>query len=160
MSALSEQLKRAPKAQQRRVAAMAVLLCPAVVIGFFLYFQYDIVLVLGGVILLGMLALMFAQPETTTVIVLFVMYANLTVVAIKSHNVPELLAGSFFLLLGLPLLNYVIIRRQRIVTNRVFFLMFAYLGVLLVSAVASGNTGESIARILGYLVEGLVLYFW
>jgi hypothetical protein len=159
MSTLSQQLKSITKAQQRKAVAIAVLLCPALVIGFLMYNGYDILLVLALVTFLGMMVLMFAQPEATTLIVLFAMYANLAVVATRSYNIPEVLAASFFLLLGLPILNYVIIRRQRIVTNRVFFLMLAYLGVLLVSAVASRNTGDSIARILSYLVEGLVLYF-
>lgn len=159
MTILSKRPKGIPKTQLYRVAAIAIVLWSAVLFGSFANQLDNIALVLGGMILLGMLALMFVRPETTTVIVLFVLYANLTVVAVRSYNVPELLAASFFMLLGLPLLNYVMIRRQGIIINHIFFLMLVYLGVILVSAVASRDAGDSTDRILSYLIEGLVLYF-
>ncbi|MDX1415149.1 MAG: O-antigen ligase family protein [Candidatus Promineifilaceae bacterium] len=120
---------------------------------------HDILLALVVAVVLAMATLMFAKPETTTVVVLFVLYANLSVVAMKRFEVPELLAASFFLLLGLPFLNYVIVRRQSIVTNRIFFLMVLYLSVLLVSAAFSTNPEDSTSRILGLILEGLALYF-
>lgn len=162
MSILSKQFKPISRPQQRGpslIKAMVVLLCPPVVIGLLTYHQINIVLVLGGIIFLGLLALMFVQPETTTVVVFFVLYSNLTVVAVKHHGVPEIIAASFFLLLGIPLLNYLLIRRQKIITNRIFFLMIVYLGVILISAAVSRDTEGSIDRIVGYVIEGIILYF-
>jgi len=145
--------------QLRKLAIIPLLFLPAVAVGILAYFGNDVRLALALAVVLAMATLMFAKPETTTVVVLFVLYANLTVVAINTYNVPDILAASFFVLLGLPFLNYVIVRRQQIMTNRVFFLMVLYFGVLLVSAAFSKNPDESVDRIVGFAVEGLALYF-
>ena len=100
-----------------------------------------------------------AKPEATTWIILFVLYSNLAVVAKRDHNVPEYTAACFFLLLLIPLFNYVFLHRQRIVLNGVFLVMLGYLALLLVSAGFSRDPLQSRDRLLGYLVEGLVLYF-
>lgn len=136
-----------------------LLFVPPILVAILAFLGRDVSIALLGAVAVALATLMFARPETTTVVVLFVLYANLSVVAINSYNVPELLATSFFVLLGLPFLNYVIVRRQGIVTNRIFFLMVLYLGVLLVSAAFSNNPANSTNRIFGYVVEGLALYF-
>jgi hypothetical protein len=145
--------------QLRKLAIILLLFLPAVAVGMLAYLGNDVRLALVLAIAMALATSMFARPETTTMVVLFVLYANLSVVAINTYNIPDLIATSFFLLLGLPFLNYVLVRRQQIVTNRVFFLMVLYLGVLLVSAAFSGNPDDSTGRIIGFFVEGLVLYF-
>lgn len=158
MSIIQKQLTVSSAPGQYYLAIAAVLLCPPLLIGLMLYYQLPIAQVLGAIILLCLLILMLARPEATTTVVLFVLYANLSVVAVTSYDVPESLASAFFLLLGLPLLNYLIIRRQEIVTNRVLFLMFVYLGVLLISGAASANPAQTISRIRTFLIEGVALY--
>ncbi|NCF66279.1 MAG: hypothetical protein GWP61_09900 [Chloroflexi bacterium] len=143
----------------KSLAVILFLFLPAIAVGVLATFGHDIRLALAAAIALAMATLMFAKPETTTVVVLFVLYANLSVVAMNAYKVPELLAASFFVLLGLPFLNYVFVRRQQIVTNRIFFLMVLYLCVLLVSAAFSANPDDSISRIAGFIIEGLALYF-
>lgn len=145
--------------QLGKINIILLLFLPPLVVGVLAYLGQDILFALAAAIVLAMATLMFSKPETTTVVVLFVLYANLTVVAINSYGVPEIMAASFFILLGLPFLNYVIVQRQPIVTNRIFFLMIVYLCVLLISAALSANPNDSIDRILGFVVEGLALYF-
>ncbi|MGB3713066.1 MAG: O-antigen ligase family protein, partial [Candidatus Promineifilaceae bacterium] len=158
MSTLSKQLTNIPKSQLQKLVALVLILGTPLIIGFLLYQQFSIWLVLGAVVFLGIAVLMFIWPEATIVVVLFVLYVNLAVVAIRFFDIPELLAVSFFLLLGLPLINYVIVRRQKLITNRVMLVMLLYLGLLLISAVFSGQPGESTSRIVAYAVEGLALY--
>lgn len=143
----------------KNFAVFLLLFLPPVIVGILAYLGKDISIAFLGAIALAMGTLMFAKPETTTVVVLFVLYANLSVVAIESYNVPDFLATSFFVLLGLPFLNYVIVQRQPIVTNRIFFLMVLYLGVLLVSAAFSEHASSSLDRIVSFAFEGLALYF-
>ncbi len=145
--------------QLRRINIILLLILPPLAVGVLAYMGHDIALALIVAIALAMATIMFAKPETTTVVVLFVLYSNLSVVAINSYDVPELLATAFFVLLGLPFLNYVIVRRQKIVTNRIFFLMIVYLCVLLISAALSAKPSNSLSRIVGFVVEGLALYF-
>lgn len=135
-----------------------VLLLPACAVGLLLVFGFNIGLALAGLLALILLVLMFLYPVMTTLVVLFVLYANLPVVAIHSYGVPELISASFFLLLILPLLYYVVIARQPFVVNRAVVLMVAYLSMLFLSAVASGNIRASLDRILSFVLEGLVLY--
>lgn len=142
-----------------KIAIILLLFLPVATVGLLAYLGNDVRLALLLALALTMATIMFAKPETTTVVVLFVLYANLSVVAMNAYSIPELLAAAFFLLLGLPFLNYVIVRRQKIVTNRIFFLMVLYLCVLLVSAAFSTNPGLSIDRIISFVVEGIVLYF-
>lgn len=142
-----------------RIAAILLLLIPAVVVGVLTYAGHDATLALIGAIVLAMATMLFAKPETTTMVVFFVLYANLSVVAIRTYDVPEIMAASFFLLLALPFLNYVFVRRQQIVTNRIFFLMVIYLGVVLVSAAFSTYIESSVSRLVSLVLEGLALYF-
>jgi O-antigen ligase len=91
--------------------------------------------------------------------VLFVVYANLTVVAVRYYGVPTIVAGSVYLLLGIPFINYVVFQRQNVIFSRTFFLMVLYLGVMLLSAAFSELGNEAISRIVDYVLEGLALYF-
>lgn len=165
MSTLSTPPERItiPRTPPFRVPGTALLLLFGVV-GFaalvgYLATEYEILLVLGGVLALAGLVLMFVEPDATTLIILFVTYSNLTVVAVRFHAVPEFLSVLLFFFLGIPLLNYVLFRRQRIILNRVLFMMLAYLSVLLASAVLSGQAEESTGRIFNYVTEGMALYF-
>ena len=152
-------LKSTSAPHLKKIAVLLLLFVPPLMVGVLAYFGQNIFLALIGSFVLAIGGLMFVKPETTTIVVLFVLYANLTVVAINSYGIPELIAASFFMLLGLPFLNYVIFRHQPIVTNRVFFLMLLYLGVLLVSAAFSKSANQSVDRIIGFIIEGIVLYF-
>lgn len=159
MSNSSKTIEGTSSTQLKTIAIIIFLFLPPIAVGVLAYLGHDVLLALIGAIALALATLMFAKPETTTVVVLFVLYSNLSVVAMNTYNVPEILAAAFFVLLGLPFLNYVIVRRQQIVTNRIFFLMVLYLCVLLVSAAFSANPDDSIERIAGFAVEGLALYF-
>ncbi len=157
MPVLSEQQIRILRGPQDRVAIIAALLFPTIVLGLAVS---GMKLALIGAAGLGVLILMLANPEAATLIVLFVLYSNLAVVAARFHNVPQIMAVSFFVLLGIPFSYYVVLRRQNIIINIVFFLMLvAYFPVLLASAGFSRDPAQSTERVTGYVVEGLVLYF-
>jgi hypothetical protein len=135
-----------------------VLALPVCLVGLLLLLGFNINLAVAGLAALVLLVLMFLFPAMTTLVVLFVLYANLPVVAINTYGVPELVSASFFLLLILPLTYYVMIARQPLVFNRTLIVMAVYLSVIFLSAVASGNVLGSLDRVLSYILEGLVLY--
>jgi hypothetical protein len=143
---------------QHRAIRLAVFLLPAVAV-WLVVRKFDVTFVLGAVLALGMGAVMFAKPEAATLATLFVMYANLSVVAIYYHGVPQPLAASFFMLLGIPLSSYLIIQRQMLLTNRALFWMLAYFAVMLASAIFSKDPAQSVERVTGFFLEGIVLYF-
>ncbi|MEZ4663914.1 MAG: O-antigen ligase family protein [Caldilineaceae bacterium] len=144
---------------RRKAAIPFILLLPPLVVGLLVQQQINLAFLIAGVVLLGIGATILSQPQTTTLLVLFVMYANIPVAAKRSFAVPDLLAASFILLLGIPLLHYIVIRRERILVDRNIYLMLAHLGVLLISAVLSGETALSLDRIVTYVLEGYLLYW-
>jgi O-antigen ligase len=113
--------------------------------------------------LAGLAALLIAlaivtNPEQAALVVFFILYANLSVLLIR-RGAPTQVAGSFFLLLGVPLFHRLIVRREPLIITPVIVLMVAYLAVLLLSAAASDRPQLTFSRIQNYILEGLVLYF-
>lgn len=112
-----------------------------------------------GMLAIGVMAIVaFMRPELTTVFIAFAFYANLPVVVTR-FGVPAAVAGATFLALGLPLLHALLVKREPIIINRGLMLMFAYLAVILLSAVASEDFTRSVERITGFVLEGMILYF-
>ena len=142
-----------------KMAIAIVLIAAPFSIGLMALATGDVTIALLGAIGLAFSALMFMKPESTTVVVLFVLYGNLSVVAIRTYNVPDLIATSFFLLLGIPLLNYIIVGREKIVVNRQMFIMVIYFGIILISAAFSAQASNSMNRIRDFAIEGIFLYF-
>lgn len=113
----------------------------------------------AGIALVGLvLVLAFLRTEFATQAVIFVLYSNLSVIAIY-RGAPAEIAGSFFLLLGLPLLNYLFVKREGFVVSPTLIMLIGYIGVLVLSAAFAERPAASYERILGFVLEGLVLYF-
>ena len=158
MSILTKPSKWMPTISPRGLAKLTALLGPPMMIGFLVYNHYSLIAVLAGLLAIGVVALIADKPEATTAIVLFIVYANIPVVLKKTYGLPDLVAGSFFLLLFVPLLHYLVIRQQPVVTNEILSVMVAYLAALLISATFSGQAQQSVDRVLSYVLEGLILY--
>jgi putative inorganic carbon (HCO3(-)) transporter len=122
-------------------------------------YKLDVVATLAAVLAIGVLALIFANTEVATLLVIFVLYTNMAVVLAKYHNVPTAIAGSVFLVLAIPLTNYLLMRRQPVLINRIFWLMLAQLVAMSISAFFSEYSWQAMGRIVVYLAEGVVLYF-
>lgn len=113
-----------------------------------------LVVVLAG--FLGLAAL--AWPSLSTLAVLFVLYSNLAVVAIKFHNVPYVLGAGVPLALLIPLAYYVAVRRDPLIVDRVSLLIVLFLAVQLAGTMISSNVPLSLGILVTSLVEGLALY--
>ncbi|MFQ5603850.1 MAG: O-antigen ligase family protein [bacterium] len=123
-------------------------------------FNADKTLLLGAVFGVLIVVLSITKPESATLAVVFVFYTNLAVVAKTLHGVPGVVAGSFSLLLCLPLANYLFIRRQKIIIDYPFLLMILFLALATASTLLmSIDIDRSLAWILEYLLEGVALYF-
>ncbi len=115
-----------------------------------------IALVLGaGLCLLGA-ALRY--PDVATHAVLFLLYSNLPAVGVTFHGVPKPVAAAFPLLLALPLLRDLFLRRQALVLTPVLILLVLILGVQAVSAAFSIHPEKSFASVTTFAIEGVVLY--
>jgi len=143
-------------ANSRRTAVFTVTLA---VFTALLVYKFDVLIVLAAVLAVGLLTFLFANTEMATLLVIFVLYTNLAVVVARYHNVPAPVAASVFLLLGIPLTNHLLMRRQPILTNRILWIMLVQLVVMAISAFFSDYPGPAAERIFVYVVEGILLYF-
>jgi putative inorganic carbon (hco3(-)) transporter len=108
---------------------------------------------------LGILGLgLLTRPKTATLLFVAVLYLNVPVVAMRFHGVDATIAALTPVLLGIPLLSYLVIRREPVVITRPLAWIGAYTAVLILSALFSSNVIEAAESVGGFLTEGLVLY--
>lgn len=115
-------------------------------------------MVVGAALVGFVLVMAFIRSEFATLAVMFVLYSNLSVILIN-QGLPAEIAGSFFLLLGIPLLKYLFVKHEGLVITPVLILMIAHIGVLILSGAFSQQPKATYERILSFVLEGLVLYF-
>ncbi|NIR47297.1 hypothetical protein GWO43_02350 [candidate division KSB1 bacterium] len=124
-----------------------------------LVFYTDKLLLLGGIMGVALIAFSMVKPEAATLVVVFVLYTNLAVVAKMFHGVPDILAGSFSLLLAVPLTNYLFIRRQKIIIDYVCLLMVLFLAISVASSFFAKDKSIAFQWVGNYILEGLAIYF-
>ena len=76
----------------------------------------------------------------------------------KYHNVPTAIAANL-IVLAIPLTDYLLMRREQVLINRIFWLMLAQLVAMSISAFFSEYSWAAMGRIVVYLAEEVVLYF-
>lgn len=94
-----------------------------------------------------------------TAVAIFLLYTNLPVVASQRGLLPGSAAGAVPFLLLVAVAVQLLVYRRRIVIDRTFGLMTAFLVVLLLSSFAAVGQVVAIERITIYLGEGLLIYF-
>lgn len=100
----------------------------------------------------------FLRPQLAVPIVLFTMYTNAAVVAVRFHGVPGIAAMLVPLPLLLPLLHKGMMFRQSVVITPVLPWILAFVGWQLVCAMLSVDPVKSVNGVMGTVLEGLLLY--
>jgi putative inorganic carbon (HCO3(-)) transporter len=97
------------------------------------------------------------NPTGAVVAFAFAFYLNLPAIAV-SHGLPAAVTGVFVLILGVPLVRHLILRRDPVVLTPAVGLMVAYLVTLVVSALATQTpASQAVSAITTFLTEGLLL---
>jgi putative inorganic carbon (hco3(-)) transporter len=120
--------------------------------------SYETPVVLGALLGALVLATLFALPQLATLGVIFLLYSNAPAVAVL-HGAPRIFAGAVILAFGIPLADRLINRRERAQFDRVFALMLAFLGVLLLASLGARDKVVAIDRVVTFATEGLLLYW-
>ena len=121
--------------------------------------SFELWVVLGGLLALAAAVVLIAKPEAATLATAFLLYVNFPAILTKQHGLPPAAAGAFILLLGLPIAEALLVRRERPRTDATFGLMLAFLGVLLMSTLGAVDSGLALGRVQQYCAEGLLVYW-
>ena len=97
--------------------------------------------------------------EFATWATIFILFINISAIAKQYYGVPGAVAGSFALLLLLPLGYYVLIRHEKLIFDNVLGLMFVFLAICMVSSLFAKDLLVAFAWVGEYFMEGIVLYF-
>ncbi|MGH2427407.1 MAG: O-antigen ligase family protein [Candidatus Limnocylindria bacterium] len=141
----------------RLLLAVACLAMAAVLGGAIAFAESPLPFLLGSVLLFAG-GVLIANPRLSILLFLFIFYTNVPVVAMHFHGVPTVVAAMSPVLIGLPAVGYVLIRRQEVVLTRVFPLMIAFLGAQMLSSLLSADVRASAAWMGIYVAEGMLLF--
>ncbi len=110
------------------------------------------------VILLALAAIIWSDFPTLTVI--FMLYTNAAVIAVKFHDVPFIAGAALPVLLIIPLTHHLILRRQRLIFTPALPLLFIFLAIQILGALFSEKSiSLAIPALVAFVVEGIGLYF-
>lgn len=99
------------------------------------------------------------RPRAATLLFIGLLYANVPVVAADFHGVPNVIAvAGPLLLLGVPFMSYLVIRREEPVVTPTLVWMVAYLAAQIVSTLVSSDPQASAAVVAEFASESLILY--
>ena len=135
---------------------LPLLALAAVLLGLLAVRAPAIAMVLAGMAVTVLVAL--RVPDAATFAVLFLLYSNLPTISVQFHHVPKAVAGVFPLLLALPLIRDLLVRRQPIVLTPAIPFLLLFLAVLVVGHAFSIEPGTSLSGVITFVLEGLTLY--
>jgi hypothetical protein len=99
-------------------------------------------------------------PDLATLVVVFYIYTNLGPVAMRFHSVPTSIAMGFPIILIVPLVAYLVVRREKLIITPVFQLLLMLSGIYTLGAVLSSDISLSSRKLIDFYFEGLLLYFF
>jgi putative inorganic carbon (hco3(-)) transporter len=143
------------------------ILLPSASIGFLVFYLLRPTIALTAAALLGFgyLAMFIRWPETGTLTVLFLLYTNIAVLAVRPSGTEgagprtAVALGAMWLILGASLTYQVLVRKKQLLFDRGLMLMIVFLGVCLTSSFFARD-GQLLGKYLAdYLIEGVALYF-
>ncbi|HMQ30938.1 MAG TPA: O-antigen ligase family protein [Chloroflexaceae bacterium] len=115
-------------------------------------------LVVVGLVVVAATIVMLIVPELATLVFSFVLYINGMAIATNIYGVPNQAAGSFFLILSIPLAHYIFFRRQPVIFVPVMGLMALWLVVMILSGIVSQTLELTQDAIFLYVTEGMILF--
>ena len=111
-------------------------------------------IVIGAVVAFGVLA----RPDATTLVVVFLVYTNAAVVAVRFHGLPYIVGTLVPVALIIPLAYHLVIRRQAVIVTSALPLVGVFVVVQTLSAVFSSEPAVALDGLTVSLVEGFGLY--
>ncbi|HEX4930854.1 MAG TPA: O-antigen ligase family protein [Gaiellaceae bacterium] len=110
----------------------------------------------GLTVLVG--AAVLRLPDVATIAVLAIVYSNAAVNAVKLHGVPYIAGAAVPLLLILPLIYHLVVRRRPLVVGPALPFLGLLFVVQIASTLTSSNPAASLGSLTVFAVEGVGLY--
>lgn len=139
-----------------RVLALLGALALALLVG--LAFRRDPALALVLAVGVCVVGAALRRPNVATYAVLFLLYSNLPGVGVAFHGVPKPLAAAFPLLLAVPLVRDLAVRRQPLLLSPTLFLLVLLLAVQGIGAALSIDPPNAFESVTTFAIEGVALY--
>ncbi|HSJ86921.1 MAG TPA: O-antigen ligase family protein, partial [Anaerolineales bacterium] len=115
---------------------------------------------IGGLLGILFLLALLKWPDVATLLVVFYIYANVGPVAMDFHGVPSYIAMGFPLLLTIPLVWYLLLRREPLIMTPVLQLLLMLAVIYTLGAVFSSDISVSSRKLIDFFSEGLLLYLF
>ncbi len=146
-----------PRIDGRSIAIVLAFLCAGLIAAGAFVEQQPLVAV-AALFTIPCAVYLFRWPDSTIPLVLFLMYSNAVVVAVRFHGVPSLAAMAVPAPLIIPLFYNIVMLKKRIVIGPALPWILAFIGWQLVAAMFSRMPGTAIDGVVGTICEGLLLY--
>lgn len=98
-------------------------------------------------------------PEAATIIFMALLYSNTAGILTQYHGFPKALVAGVILILIVPVIHFVIHRRERLRFDQTFYLMLVFLLALTLSSLRAVQVSVALQSVFTFLSEGLLLYF-
>jgi len=118
------------------------------------------ILAIGGLIGILFLLALIKWPDVATLLVVLYIYANVGPVAMNFYGVPSYIAMGFPVLLAIPLVWYLVLRREKLILTPVFSLLLMLLVIYTLGAVFSSDIKLASRKLIDFFFEGVLLYFF
>ncbi len=113
----------------------------------------------AGAAAFGVMGLLVAiVPEAAVAAVVFLLYSNAVVVAVKFHGAPKVVAPAVVLLLAVPFVHEVVIRRRGLLVHPALPLIFLFMAVGAVGVAFSSDVAIASSTMIEYVLEGLIVF--
>ena len=97
--------------------------------------------------------------QIAVLVVVLLIYINAPVVAVRMHDFPFVIGAAVPFLLVIPLLNHVIIKRDKIRVPPVVLWILAFLVVQLIGVIVAVDVGLAVEEIVVFITEGFGIFF-
>lgn len=98
-------------------------------------------------------------PDLLTLVLVFLLYTNAPAVAVRFHGLPAAVARCVGLLLGVPLLYQLLVRRRELVADRTLVWAIVFVAAQTVSLLFCDDPERATSTVVTSVLEGVVLFF-
>jgi putative inorganic carbon (hco3(-)) transporter len=117
------------------------------------------ILAILAVVALALSLFSLIYPDAATLAFFLILLTNTATIAVKFHDVPFVVGAAFPLLLGVPFINYLVIRGERLVITPSFFLLICLFLVQCIGTLQARDIDTAFEELLTFAIEAVLIYF-